>query len=250
VPTGCGVSKLFLAIWLRSLQMAFLLAVVFGEAVLLSARSVHCQSKAIARVVELVDTQVSEACVERHGSSSLPSGTIDGQRLTTSREFRFLVFYGSFLHHLKDFDEPYTVDGEARRWSKIWNFLPNPSNYTHFIQAPHGSKMYGDPLSEVGCPYVVRGFDFDYVGLLWLSDLRWRGHRWAIDTEHVFESGVKRLTSAARNEVEQEGPAHLALLRATQEAYRILLTRPLKGLYIWCEDPETKMHLEASLNMT
>ena len=29
-----------------------------------------------ARVVELVDTQVSEACVERHGSSSLPSGTI------------------------------------------------------------------------------------------------------------------------------------------------------------------------------
>ena len=152
--------------------------------------------------------------------------------------------------HLKDFDEPYTVDGEARRWSKIWNFLPKPSDYTHFIQAPLGSKMFEDPLSEVGCPYVVRGFDFDYVGLLWLSDLKWRGNRWVIDTEHVFESGVKRLTSAARNEAEQEGPAHLALLRATQEAYRILLTRPLKGLYIWCEDPETRLHLEMSLKMT
>ena len=34
-----------------------------------------------------------------------------------------------------------------------------------------------DPLCEVGCPYVVRGFDYDYVGVLWLSDLVWRG-RW------------------------------------------------------------------------
>lgn len=31
--------------------------------------------------------------------------------------------------------------------------------------------MHQDPLSEVGCPYVVRGFDFDYVGLLWLEDI-------------------------------------------------------------------------------
>ena len=152
--------------------------------------------------------------------------------------------------HLKDFDEPYTVDGKAHRWSKIWNFLPNPSDYTHFVQAPLGSKMFEDPLSEVGCPYVVRGFDFDYVGLLWLSDLKWKRDRWAVDTEHVFESRVKRLTSAARNEAEQDGPAHLALLRATQEAYRILLTRPLEGLYIWCEDPETRLHLESSLKMT
>ena len=110
--------------------------------------------------------------------------------------------------------------------------------------------MFEDPLSEVGCPYVVRGFDFDYVGLLWLGDLEWRGDRWVIATEQVFESGVKRLTSAARKEAEQEGPAHLALLRATQEAYRILLTRPLKGLYIWCEDPETKQHIEGALKMT
>jgi hypothetical protein len=152
--------------------------------------------------------------------------------------------------HLKDFDEPYTVDGKVRTWSKIWNFLPNPSDYTHFVQAPFGSKMFEDPLSEVGCPYVVRGFDFDYVGLLWLGDLEWRGDRWVIATEQVFESGVKRLTSAARKEAEQEGPAHLALLRATQEAYRILLTRPLKGLYIWCEDPETKQHIEGALKMT
>ena len=35
-----------------------------------------CQIALLARVVELVDTQVSEACAAMHGSSSLPSGTI------------------------------------------------------------------------------------------------------------------------------------------------------------------------------
>ena len=40
-------------------------------------------------------------------------------------------------------------------------------------------------LSEVGCPYAVRGFDYDYVGILWLDDLIWRGHHWEINAATV-----------------------------------------------------------------
>ncbi len=35
--------------------------------------------------------------------------------------------------------------------------------------------MAQDPLSEVGCPHVVRGFDYDWVGVLWLRESRLRG---------------------------------------------------------------------------
>jgi hypothetical protein len=151
--------------------------------------------------------------------------------------------------HLMDFNEAISLGGETRTWSKIWNFVPDGSDYTHFIQARPGSKMSEDPLCEVGCPYVVRGFDFDYVGLLWLSDLKWRSGKWIVDTDHVFERGVKRLLSAARNEVDESGAKHVALLRAIQEAYRILLTRPLKGLFVWCEDRETRAHLASALRI-
>jgi hypothetical protein len=149
--------------------------------------------------------------------------------------------------HLMDFYEPYKQGTETLYWSKVWNFIPNGSDYTHFIQAPLGSKMHFDPLIEVGCPYAVRGFDFDYIGLLWLSDLKWRGGRWTVDTDHVFERGIKRRIAAAKKESDKFGPAHATLLRAVQEAYRILLTRPIKGLFLWCEDFETRSRLDEAL---
>ena len=106
--------------------------------------------------------------------------------------------------------------------------------------------MHDDPLSEVGCPYAVRGFDFDYVGLLWLSDLKWRNDGWIVDTDHVFETGLTRTLGAARRDTE-EGPARAELCNALAQAYRILLTRSMYGTYLWFEDEETRQHVEACL---
>jgi hypothetical protein len=86
--------------------------------------------------------------------------------------------------HLKDFCIPIAGPGEPRVWSKIWNYAPE-QDYTYFVQAREGSPIANDPLCEVGCPYVVRGFDFDYVGLLWLSDLVRRDNSWVVQDQHV-----------------------------------------------------------------
>ena len=100
--------------------------------------------------------------------------------------------------------------------------------------------MREDPLSEVGCPYAVRGFDFDYIGLLWLRDLHCRDGVWSVDIDHVCESGLSRHVSRARAEKGREGPAAEALLNKIKQAYRILLTRAMKGIYIWFEDQATE----------
>ena len=105
--------------------------------------------------------------------------------------------------------------------------------------------MHADPLCEVGCPYAVRGFDFDYVGILWLSDLKWNPSGWRVDPAHVFERGISRTVSKAKKEKAADGPAHAALLQAVLEAYRIILTRPMKGLFLWFEDPKTREHVES-----
>jgi DUF2075 family protein len=148
---------------------------------------------------------------------------------------------------LMDFDLPIGAGTKAKRWSRIWNYAPK-ADYTLFVQAPKGSMMGRDPLCEVGCPYVVRGFDFDYVGLLWLEDLVWRNDRWVVQPEHVHETGIKRLIGAARKEKDPDGPAHKRLLKPVQQAYRILLTRAIKGLYIWCADRETASHLKTAFS--
>lgn len=148
----------------------------------------------------------------------------------------------------KDFDERYAVNGKTKRWSRIWNFVPK-NNYAWFVAGHPASYIHEDPLCEVGCPYVVRGFDFDYVGILWLDDLVWRNGRWVVNPDNVHETGHSALTNAARKESKgkRDGPKTAELLERVGQAYRILFTRALKGAYVWVPDRETREHLAASL---
>jgi hypothetical protein len=150
---------------------------------------------------------------------------------------------------LMDFHEPYTAGGRQRFWSRIWNFVPHGTDYTWYVAARPGSRMAADPLCEVGCPYAVRGFDFDYVGILWLNDLVWRHGEWRVDAAAVEESGVMELTRQARREqrLGHWGPATTELRDRVLQAYRILFTRALRGVYVWVPDAETRGYLLSSL---
>jgi uncharacterized protein len=145
---------------------------------------------------------------------------------------------------MQDFGEQYRQGSEHRVWSRIWNYAPN-DDYTWFVAGVPGSYIAEDPLCEVGCPYAVRGFDFDYVGILWLDDLVWRGNAWRVNPDAVEETGIRDLTLRARREIRDEGPAHATaeLLDRVVQAYRILFTRALKGVYVWVPDDETRRHL-------
>jgi hypothetical protein len=135
-------------------------------------------------------------------------------------------------------------------WCKPWNFVPRGEDYAAFVQALPHTRMGSDMLSEVGCPYVVRGFDWDYIGLLWLSDLVWRDDRWVADPSKTFETAWNKTLAAARRDVRAKRPdgAGLAELRnRLARGYRILLTRAIRGVYLWCEDDETRRHLNEAL---
>ena len=148
----------------------------------------------------------------------------------------------------KDFCEEIEIGNSNRVWSKVWNHVPQ-NNYALFVQGI-GPAMANDPLSEVGCPYVIRGFDFDYVGIVWLEDLVWRHDRWVVQMEHVHESGLVPSLRRARNEVDPEGPAHESLRTSILQAYRILFTRAMRGVYVWIKDEETRRHVSACLDQT
>ncbi len=112
--------------------------------------------------------------------------------------------------------------------------------------------MATDPLQEVGCPYVVRGFDYDYLGILWLKDLTFWANGWKFDLAHIFESGWRQTMADVKREKKkrQEGPAHEELKRRLKQAYRILFSRALKGVYVWFEDDETRKYVESLLPQT
>lgn len=148
---------------------------------------------------------------------------------------------------MHDFYEKCVVGGKEKYWTKVWNFVPKGSDYTHYIQAAAGSRMSEDSLSEVGCSYSVRGFDYDYVGILWLNDLVWRDGCWVVNKDYVFETGVKKQLSRAKKEKIANGPEHQKLIKAIVQSYRILMTRAMKGVYVWIEDEETREYVKSSI---
>ena len=156
---------------------------------------------------------------------------------------------------------------DGSRFRRHWN---NPENYDVFVQAPVGTKMHEDPLCEVGCPYVMRGFDADWTGVLWLDDIVWRNGRWVVNPECALETA----NSSSRSQAEKEqieanrhrglrgaaakrlspfelddpsAPKAAAFSRTVVQAYRILLTRAVKGICLYIHDPETRAHVRQLL---
>jgi DUF2075 family protein len=131
--------------------------------------------------------------------------------------------------------------------------------------------MSVDPLCEVGCPYVVRGFDFDYVGVLWLDDLLWRNGSWIINFPCAKETANSSSRKAAKEELVEMlvslgmkkkqakevsvapiykpfTPYINAFANNIIQSYRILLTRAVKGVILYVRDKETREHIRELLS--
>lgn len=119
-------------------------------------------------------------------------------------------------------------------WLRPWNRKEKGSEppakhpYTLWATQPSG-------FNEVGCIYSAQGFEFDYTGVIIGNDLVWRDTiGWHADKKASFDSAVKRTP-----------PAELPSLLS--HTYRVLLSRGMKGTYVYFTDLETRQHFERLL---
>ena len=82
-------------------------------------------------------------------------------------------------------------------------------------------------LDQIGCVYTAQGFEFDYAGVIFGRDLRYDFDRqeWIGDKAESGDPVVKR----AKNFTD--------LIKNT---YRVLLSRGMKGCYVFFEDKDTE----------
>jgi DUF2075 family protein len=116
-------------------------------------------------------------------------------------------------------------------FERPWNAKSNGGRLAPGIP-PENLWAY-DPagIDQVGCIYTAQGFEFDYVGIIWGKDLRFdlQEQQWIGDRQQSRDNIVRR-----------GGTAFLELVKNT---YRVLLSRGLKGCYVYCQDAETAKFL-------
>ena len=95
---------------------------------------------------------------------------------------------------------------------------------------PKGYMWADNPngINQIGCIYTAQGFEFDYIGVIIGKDLiydidtqEWVGHK-----EESFDNAVKKAKDNFTN-----------LIKNT---YRVLLSRGIKGCYVYFEDKDTE----------
>jgi hypothetical protein len=120
-------------------------------------------------------------------------------------------------------------------FQRPWNAKPDAGRLAKNI--PKASIWAYDPngMNQIGCIYTAQGFEFDYVGVIIGKDLvynfdtqEWEGHK-----EYSYDSVVKKSKDQFNG-----------LLKNT---YRVLLSRGMKGCYVYFMDKDTERFFKSRI---
>jgi hypothetical protein len=105
----------------------------------------------------------------------------------------------------------------------------------------HGQAwiVHPDSVKEIGCIHTCQGLELDYVGVIIGPDLIVRSGKVITDATKRASSdqSMKGLKAKMKENPTESGLLADAIIKNT---YRTLMTRGMKGCYIYCTDPETQ----------
>ena len=102
-------------------------------------------------------------------------------------------------------------------------------------------------VNEVGCIHTSQGLEFDYVGVIIGNDMRYEDDHVVTDftkrarTDNSLK-GIKKLYKENPDEAKRRADE---IIRNT---YRTLLTRGMKGCFIYCTDEKLAEHFRERMN--
>lgn len=129
-------------------------------------------------------------------------------------------------------------DVQIGEFKKPWNAKPDARRLANGI--PKAPLWAYDPngINQIGCIYTAQGFEFDYVGVIVGTDLtysmddqKWTGHQ-----ANSFDGPVKR--------------AQGKFVDLVKNTYRVLLSRGMKGCYVYFMDKDTERFFKSRMELS
>ena len=92
-------------------------------------------------------------------------------------------------------------------------------------------------FNEIGCIHTVQGMEFDYVGVIIGKDLKYIDGAVCTDQTAISADDKSSGIRSCRNKTLAD--------RLIRNTYKVLLTRGLKGCFVFCEDPALNEYLKS-----
>ena len=126
-------------------------------------------------------------------------------------------------------------DIEFEDYSRPWNARSDAGRLAPGIPKESLWAYDANGLDQIGCVYTAQGFEFDYVGVIFGTDLVYAPEKseWIGNKTKSFDAVVKR-----------SGDRFVQMLKNT---YRVLMTRGMKGCYVHFMDKNTENFFRSRL---
>jgi len=104
-----------------------------------------------------------------------------------------------------------------------------------------------ESVHEIGCIHTSQGLELDYIGVIIGKDLLVRNGK--IITDPYMRAADDKTVRGFKKLLKEDAKKTLALTDSIiKNTYRTLMTRGMKGCYIYSVDPETRAYFETLLN--
>lgn len=98
-------------------------------------------------------------------------------------------------------------------------------------------------VSEIGCIHTCQGLEVDYIGVILGPDFLVRDGKFTMvpEARSKMDSSIKGYKALASKNPKQAGQQAELIIKNT---YRTLMTRGMKGCFVWSVDPETNEYFK------
>ncbi|MBA4056901.1 MAG: AAA family ATPase, partial [Marivirga sp.] len=101
-----------------------------------------------------------------------------------------------------------------------------------------------ESVKEIGCIHTSQGLEVDFIGVIIGSDLIYRNGELLVDP--AKRSKMDRSVKGYKNRLKAKPEETKTFLRAIiKNTYRTLMSRGMKGCYIYCTDQETQNYFKS-----
>ena len=102
-------------------------------------------------------------------------------------------------------------------------------------------------INEIGCIHTCQGLEFDYVGVIIGDDMRYEDNHIVTDYRKraSTDQSLKGINKIAREQGEEV--AKKIAENIIKNTYRTLMTRGMKGCYVYCTNKELLNYLKNML---
>ena len=104
-----------------------------------------------------------------------------------------------------------------------------------------------DSINEIGCIHTCQGLEFDYIGVIIGTDLKYENGKVVTYLENNASTDKTSLVHTKALYKKDPEKAKKIADKIIKNTYKVLMTRGLKGCYVYCEDKPLAEYIKSKI---